>query len=1213
MVSPGSLSRPRAQVPSSALLDRARSQRPDDARLALDAVELAAALLTDANQRQSRGERHQAVLLSRMMADPFGKTFTLALADRLFRPPDAARAAAVYRHLLDTWGAPRCFPAWQRLALRAAALGSLLFPSLVMCAVTSRIRANSRRVVLPAEDRLLRRRLERRSAEGMRLNLNLLGEAVLGEDEAQRRLEANRELLADPHCDYVSVKVSSIFSQIHLVAFEETLLRIKERLRPLYAAAIEHGVRDPQGASVPKFVNLDMEEYRDLHLTCRAFREVLDEPRFLGLSAGIVLQAYLPDAWTMQRKLTDWARDRVARGGAPVKLRIVKGANLAMETVEAALHGWSLAPYASKEEVDANFKRMLHFGCRPENAAAVCLGVATHNLFDAAYALLLRAREGVEKWVELEMLEGMANHQARSVRDAAGDLLLYAPIVHRASFDNAIAYLIRRLDENTAPQNFLRDLFNLAPGDENWQKQKLRFLTACRDRDSVAASPRRIQDRAAEHPSPIPPGRVFTNEPITDWSLPSNVRWIRSVVSGFAPSTPDPIPLQIGGVFETTSHCAASSDPSRPGVQAYRHAFAGLHEVDRALHSAEKAGRSWARTSPFTRAEILQKAAACIAAARGQILATMVLDAGKAVSEGDPEVSEAIDFARYYACQILDPSSSDGLVSEPLGTVVVAPPWNFPFSIPCGGVVAALAAGNAVILKPAPDTVLTAWLLASLLWEAGVPRDVLQFLPCPDDGTGRALITSARVRGVILTGAWDTARLFLQWKPHLALFAETSGKNALLISACADPDLALRDLVHSAFGHSGQKCSAASLAIVEQSLYDSPSFRRQLRDAASSLHVGSAWDFASVVTPLIREPGPALLRGLTELDDGEDWLLEPKRAPDNPQLWSPGIRLHVRPGSWFHRTECFGPVLGLIPARDLEDALRIQNDSTFGLTGGLHSLDEREIAAWKDRVQVGNAYVNRTITGAVVRRQPFGGWKRSCAGPGAKAGGPGYLHQLARWRSARQPVNRQTVDPLLRPLLDRLRQAFPAHAGALKNAARNDAWWWEACFSQEHDPDNLFCETNIFRYRPFARAILRAAPDTPDTDLARCLLASLRCGVPPEISSSGSRDALREALGSAVDCRDESEEELSQRLLAAGSGANSWVIRAPNPGPGLRLAAFDAAARLASAPAGWHARIELPHYLREQAVSETKHRYGNPIALPPGRHAWKAAGRSFQA
>jgi RHH-type proline utilization regulon transcriptional repressor/proline dehydrogenase/delta 1-pyrroline-5-carboxylate dehydrogenase len=467
-------------------LERAATQGWDDERLAREAVGLAEEILGAALQEQRWAERYEAWRLHRLLADPSGKTFTLALADQVFRPPTAARAASQLRSLVRVHGAPRFLPLHERIALRAAATASRLAPAWVMRAVTATLRRATHNIILPAEEDALARHVAQRREMGARLNLNLLGEAILGEEEAERRLAENLRQLEGPDCDYISVKISSIFSQVNVLAYQDTLERIKEPLRRLYRTALASPLDGR-----PRFVNLDMEEYRDLHLTCDAFRAVLDEDEFQALEAGIVLQAYLPDSFALQQDLTAWARERRARGGAGIKLRIVKGANLAMEKVDAAVHGWEQAPYQSKHEVDANFKRMLHHACAPEHAAAVRVGVGSHNLFDLAYALLLREREGVRDRVEPEMLEGMANHQARVVEQVAGGLLFYAPVVRRDSFHSAIAYLVRRLDENTAPENFLHDLFGMRVGGPLWQQQRERFLSACAASQTVGSRPAR--------------------------------------------------------------------------------------------------------------------------------------------------------------------------------------------------------------------------------------------------------------------------------------------------------------------------------------------------------------------------------------------------------------------------------------------------------------------------------------------------------------------------------------------------------------------------------------------------------------------------------------------------------------------------------------------------------------------------------------------------
>jgi RHH-type proline utilization regulon transcriptional repressor/proline dehydrogenase/delta 1-pyrroline-5-carboxylate dehydrogenase len=374
------------------------------------AAALAAQLLSASLAAQSSREHADSARLARMMNDPRGKAFTVQMVDQVFRSRVPRRQAARFRRLLKKFDAPAYLSPGQRWLLRLGALASRLLPALAMRGVAMRLRHDTARVILPAEPAPLRRYLETRRAQATGVIVNQLGEAVLGEREAAWRLDAILALLNNPLVPAVSVKLSSIDSQINLLDWEGALAALAERVRRLYRAALP----------LQKFVNLDMEEYRDLRLTLAVFEQVLDEPEFRSLRAGIVLQAYLPDAFEAQQRLSDWALARVAAGGAPIKLRLVKGANLAMESVEAEWHGWPLAPYPDKARTDANFCRMLDYGCDPSRAHAVNLAVGSHNLFDIGLALVLRETRGLGSLVELEMLEGMANHQARAVRQAAG-------------------------------------------------------------------------------------------------------------------------------------------------------------------------------------------------------------------------------------------------------------------------------------------------------------------------------------------------------------------------------------------------------------------------------------------------------------------------------------------------------------------------------------------------------------------------------------------------------------------------------------------------------------------------------------------------------------------------------------------------------------------------------------------------------------------------
>lgn len=1137
-----------------------------DSQLAQDAVERAAELLKKALAEQTGSERQYGAKLAGMMQDADGKKLTMLMPDQAFRSHNAARIADQVRHLTERYGIPEYFQLWEQAALGAGNVASRFLPDVVVPFIVMKLRQETRNVILPGEEGPFRNYLEKRRSGGTRLNINYLGEAILGEGEAQKRFDAYMDLLARPDVEYISVKISSIFSQINLVAFDETVEQIKDRLRRLYRQAMTHEYRHPGGRVTPKFINLDMEEYRDLHLTVNAFKQVLDEAEFATFRAGIVLQGYLPDSYNVQRDLTEWAQARVARGGAPIKLRIVKGANLAMERVEAALHDWEQAPYTSKHQVDANYKRMVTYGSTPERAQAVNLGIASHNLFDIAYAMLLREKFGLEAYVEFEMLEGMANHQARVVQREADGLLLYAPVVKREDFHSAIAYLVRRLDENTAEENFLHDSFDLKPGSPAWNKQRDLFLAAFADMDVVSDQPNRQQNRATEQIR-FDAAESFDNVADTDFSLRQNQEWVRELVAEWSQRTFETIPLQIAGQFVESDRLADGYDPAQPGQVAYEYNLASAEQIETALQTAVDAQAGWRSKSVAERKALLVRVAEVLAERRGDFMGAMMRDGGKTVAQADPEVSEAIDFANYYARSFdLQAVELNDLDYEPLGTILITPPWNFPMAIPVGGVLAALMAGNTVLFKPAPEATLVGWYMVNALWDAGIPKTALQFVPTSDDEVGKGLVTDARVNAVILTGAYETARMFLDWKPNLRLFAETSGKNSMIVTALADRDQAVKDLVYSAFGHAGQKCSASSLAILEAEVYDDPAFRRQLKDAAQSKAVGSAHELSTLVAPVIREPDEKLRRALTQLEPGESWLLEPQQVGDNPNMWTPGIKLGVKPESFFHKTECFGPVLGLMRATDLNHAIELANAVDYALTSGLQSLDDREIAIWREKIHAGNAYINRSTTGAIVQRQPFGGWKQSAFGY-AKAGGPNYTLSLGTWRDAAAANT----------------DALPSYQAA-----------WDTHFSKEHDPSQILGESNVFRYRPIQRMILRVTPESASEDIERIVMASGICGVGLHISQSEA-GLVQMDTNKWVHVTTSVDDEAQLIAHLQDPRYRYWqrlrVLDAPSAT--VRRAANEAHVYIVDAPVVSNGRIELRHYLMEQSVTQTTHRYGN--------------------
>ncbi|MCH6197592.1 bifunctional proline dehydrogenase/L-glutamate gamma-semialdehyde dehydrogenase [Corynebacterium mastitidis] len=1113
--------------------------------------------LKQTDSESSRKETRATEQLADMVRDPEGVRFTMEFVDRVARPEDNKVAAASLRSLGEI---PDFLGPANKAMMGLGALASRALPGVVMPVARARMRQLVGHLVLDAEGDALNKLLDKAAEQGTQLNLNLLGEAVLGEKEAKARTERTRQLIRNPRVTYVSVKASSLCAQLNHWDYEGSVARLKDRLRPLYQEA--------KARSSKVFINLDMEEYHDLHLTIRLFTELISEEEFTDLEAGIVLQAYLPDTLAALEELTEFALRRRAAGGAPIKVRLVKGANLSMERVAAESHGWKQAPYRTKDEVDANYLRLLDYVLQPEYADAIRIGVASHNLYTLALAWELAAARGVERQLDAEMLQGMAPAQSRAVRKVFGDLILYTPVVHAEDFDVAISYLVRRLEENSEKQNFLYSLF--APEVEGpdhltpMGSQEQRFRRAVAERWTTFAGERRTQNRLEESGTQAPKIGRFVNEPDTDPAMAANRRWALEALRRGAE------PIQAPEI----------TDPA---------------EVDGAVARAAELADPWGRLTGRERAEVLYRIADSLAEARGELLATMTHEARKTIDQCDPEISEAIDFASFYGHSAAALDDYAG-VFTPHKVTVVVPPWNFPVAIPVGGMLSALAAGSAVIIKPAPQVVRCSEVAVAAirrgLEAAGQDPNLVQLLRTDEGAAGKALISHDQVDQVILTGASDTAALFRSWNPRMAISAETSGKNSIIVTPSADPDLAVADLYQSAFKHSGQKCSAASLVILVGPQGRSQRFLGQLVDAVETLQVGHGTDVSTTMNGLIEPPSEKLRRGLTQLEPGETWLVKPRQLDEEGLLWSPGIRDNVKPGSWYHTHECFGPVLGIMHADTLEEAVEWQNSTGFGLTGGIHSLDDDEIEYWMEHVEVGNAYVNRGITGAIVQRQPFGGWKNSVVGPGAKAGGPNYVAQFGTWSDPETPLlaRNVSVSPAVVALLDQFDDLSEADRAWLWRAAELDAVAWREEFGVQHDPTGLVSEANIFRYRRLLEPLrLRVGKGYALRDVVRLLLASAVTGVALDVSApSELADELRRA---GAEVRVASDDAYARGIARASSAR---VRTLGEVDPGLYVAAAESQSVVLDHPVVADGRRELLPFLLEQAVSVTMHRFGIP-------------------
>lgn len=1092
--------------------------------------------------RRDTGANPFAERMAPILDFPESKHFLIRLMDVAFRSHNFDRVSAYVLRLFNSTDAHKpLFNTTESILVRLFRIVGYKLPSVSIPLMLDQIQQVTSPVVFYTGTQRFKDHVEKRKKHGITLNINPIGETLIGEHEAQERSRKYIKVLNNEEVDYVSVKLSTLHSQILTIAHDEVIEECIERISVLYREVL----RIEKETGVQKFVNLDMEEYRDLSITLSTFMRTLDQPEFKNLRAGIVLQAYLPDTFNEAIRLRDWAKKRVKNGGAPVKVRIVKGANLEMEKTEASMHGWSLAPYSSKLDTDANYKKILMELLQPGSAEYLNVGVASHNIFDLAFCLNLVLKNNLQNHVDFEMLEGMAKSTAVEINKKGANLILYTPIVEKENYLNAIAYLVRRLDEGTQPGNFLKEGFNLDIGSERWDFLMNQFKSSLEKIQYVQTTPNRLQNRLDESFSIQ---ESFENAADTDWTSKSNREWIQQIKDKWENHKPLSV-IPVAGLIDK-SHRKTLLQNNWNGQLPWIYELAEEEDYEEMIYASS----SWYELDNLKRAELLKKAALIMAERRGDLIGVAVSELGKLPSEVDVEVSEAIDFANYYAQSILDLEQEE-IPYKKKGINLILSPWNFPIAIPIGGVLASLAAGKRAILKPSQNAAACGYLISKCLWDAGIPKDAFSFLPCEESTLDKYLAAGNKFDAVILTGGTETAQFLLKRNPYLNLYAETGGKNATIVTALADREQAIKNVVNSAFGNSGQKCSATSLLILEKEVYDDKNFRALLKDAAQSKTFGTPWDFQTQIGPLA-VPINDKLKYVLENTRPEDWLLKPELKGNF--ILSPGIKWGITQNSYEYQNELFGPILCVIEAKGLGEAIDLVNGTPYGLTSGIESLAREEVRYWKQHIKAGNLYANRGTTGAIVQRQPFGGMKASSYGFGMKAGGPNYVRQF---------INTQPV---------------VASLSAVEKSY-NEAWLTH--FKKEIDYSKVRGQHNICRYLKPKKVIITVDETTQERNLKMVLLACKVLKLPFEIYTQNEDIHLEGYKIKQISSFNRIFKDFKE-----GTIIRSLVLKLPNL---FMKECHKNNLHVYSRGPHTNGRFELLNYLTEQSLSINYHRYGN--------------------
>ncbi|MEH2110440.1 L-glutamate gamma-semialdehyde dehydrogenase [Nostoc sp.] len=848
--------------------------------------------------------------------------------------------------------------------------------------------------------------VERLRKEKMAFTIDLLGEAVITEAEAQSYLERYLELMqqlveasknwtAIPAIDeadgelipkvQVSVKLTAFYSQFDPLDAKGSEDKVSDRIRILLRRAKELGAA----------VHFDMEQYAYKDITFSILKKLLLEEEFRQRTdIGMTIQAYLRESEQDTKDVISWLKQR----GYPLTIRLVKGAYWDQETIKAAQKHWPQPVYNDKAATDANFETITQLLL--ENHQYVYSAIGSHNVRSHSRAIAIAESLNVpRRRFELQVLYGMGDKVAKALVDRGYRVRVYCPY---GELLPGMAYLIRRLLENTANSSFLRQNLENRPIDE------------------LLAPP-----IAKEEKNSLTLNSHFLGAADTDYAeeevRTKTAQAFQSVRQQLGKTY---LPL-INGEYVNPPEFVDSLNPSNFSQVVGKVGLISVEQAEQAMQAAKAAFPGWKKTPAKQRADILRKAGDLMELRRAELSVWIVLEVGKPVKEADGEVSEAIDFCRYYADEIerLDegvnydiPGETNRYIYQPRGIAVVISPWNFPLAIACGMTVAALVSGNCTLLKPAETSSVIAAKFTEILVDAGFPKGVFQYVPGKGSQVGAYLVNHPDTHVIAFTGSQEVGcRIYAEaatLKPgqkHMKrVIAEMGGKNAIIVDESADLDQAVVGVVQSAFGYSGQKCSAASRVIVMQPIYDA--FVQRLVEATKSLNIGEAELPSTQVGPVIDANARDRIQKYIEIGRQSAEVALELPAPKQGYFIGPVIFSEVSPNAVISQKEIFGPVLAVIRVKDFPEALAVANGTNFALTGGLYSRTPSHIQQAQVEFEVGNLYINRNITGAIVGRQPFGGFKLS--GVGSKAGGPDYLLQFLEPRAVTENIQRQGFAPI---------------------------------------------------------------------------------------------------------------------------------------------------------------------------------------------------------
>ncbi len=1167
----------------SDLLKSVKSTPSDLDNTAQKSTRLAELLTLLIIEEQPAKEKKSLNNLLKILNTLHGRAVIANLIDQSFRSNSLKKTLDLILHILKLYGFPPSFP--KSLKFKCLALKAIrsAFPKFSKTFIQKAIIKESLNILNFADPLDLKKYL----SENKKNNqiLFLIQKPSFGKKTIDNNLRNILNLIDKPIKD-ICINVSDLISKNSEYISQDQLER---NLIKIYQKVIDKSKKNQE-----KIIILNVDNHKDLEASIDIFEKILSRKEFSKIKTGFSLNACFQKSYEMQKRLTLFAKDRYKKYNSSIIIRITKRYNLNEEHIISSKNNWPSVTFASKLQTNANFKKMVLFGLKLENIKAANLLIMTLNIFDISFCLIKIKENSLEPYVNFEIPRSRSTIAIKKTLNKIieKNLKIFCPIVFKKDFHLASNFLLSKINEMTNNDNLLSRLDTLFPGSKNWEEELDYFYESLKYIDRLPTLKKQNQDRTIV--AKITKDLVFENEPITDFSTKSNINWAKNIIEKAKNYIPDDIPVVIGKNKIYSNLFDIGTNPSKPNIEYYKYFLANENQIELAIKTANQNQKNCQNIKIEKRCEILKACAQKIRENRAFLIQNLIVDTGKNFFEADLEVSDAIDAIEYHTNQVFKIFSQKDIKFEAKGTILIIPAINFPLSTMAEAISSAIVTGNTVLLKPKKENVLICYQLANIFWQANVPIEFLQFLSCSNELFEKKLISDTRINLVVISTSFKNVKKLLKLRKNKDLIATTGGINTIIVTETADREQAILSIVDSAFSFSGQKFSSASILILEKDIYDDQEFKNNLKDRVKNLKVGSALDLNSTITALIKKPDKELLKALRELDNNESWLLKPKQDLNNPNLFSPGIKYGTTKDSFTKNQELYGPILSVMRADNLDHAIAIANDSKFALAAGLYSLDPREHLKWLSYIEAGNFYINSKITDAKIKRQPFGGYKKSCFGSGYKSGGENFLLNFLNLRQQSLPRERLTTSDWI-DSLSKFLEKKPLSSQELElwyASIRSYAHSWQR-FSHDTDYNKIIGQDNIHRYVARNNITLRIYPTSSSLDALRVAAAALTCNAGLEISYTNIKELEKFHWIDLLPVLSNIEESEKDFIKRVEDGKIERIRLVEKASKQLQKAAALSATYIIDDPVLANGKFELLHYIKEISITYEYHRYGN--------------------